>query len=54
MQRGIPWVSMKIASSLDNKTSLYNNSSQCITSKESRNDSHIWRARSCAILTGIG
>ncbi|WP_433589327.1 bifunctional diaminohydroxyphosphoribosylaminopyrimidine deaminase/5-amino-6-(5-phosphoribosylamino)uracil reductase RibD [Candidatus Profftella armatura] len=54
MQRGIPWVRMKIASSLDNKTSLYNNSSQWITSKESRNDSHIWRARSCAILTGIG
>jgi diaminohydroxyphosphoribosylaminopyrimidine deaminase / 5-amino-6-(5-phosphoribosylamino)uracil reductase len=54
MQRGKPWVRMKTAASLDGKTALYNGQSQWITSQASRDDGHAWRARACAILTGIG
>ncbi|MEK7792699.1 MAG: bifunctional diaminohydroxyphosphoribosylaminopyrimidine deaminase/5-amino-6-(5-phosphoribosylamino)uracil reductase RibD [Pseudomonadota bacterium] len=49
-----PWVRLKIAASLDGKTALNNSVSQWITSQAARLDSHRWRARSCAILTGIG
>jgi diaminohydroxyphosphoribosylaminopyrimidine deaminase/5-amino-6-(5-phosphoribosylamino)uracil reductase len=54
MIRKSPWVRMKIAASLDGKTALLNGVSQWITSTEARADGHQWRARSCAILTGIG
>ncbi|RJF98935.1 bifunctional diaminohydroxyphosphoribosylaminopyrimidine deaminase/5-amino-6-(5-phosphoribosylamino)uracil reductase RibD [Noviherbaspirillum saxi] len=54
MQRGRPWVRMKTAASLDGRTALYNGHSQWITSAEARDDGHRWRARACAILTGIG
>ena len=54
MQLGRPWVRMKIAASLDGKTALRNGQSQWITGKAARRDGHQWRARSCAILTGIG
>lgn len=54
MQTGKPWVRMKIAASLDGKTALHNNQSQWITGEEARSDGHHWRARACAILTGIG
>ena len=54
MERGRPWVRMKIASSLDGGTALLNGSSQWITSEAAREDGHVWRAQSCAILTGIG
>lgn len=54
MQRGRPWVRMKVAASLDGKTALYNGQSQWITSQAARDDGHSWRARACAILTGIG
>jgi diaminohydroxyphosphoribosylaminopyrimidine deaminase / 5-amino-6-(5-phosphoribosylamino)uracil reductase len=54
MQRGKPWVRMKAAASLDGKTALHNGSSQWITSQAAREDGHWWRARACAILTGIG
>lgn len=54
MQRGRPWVRMKAAASLDGKTALHDGSSQWITSHAARNDGHWWRARACAILTGIG
>lgn len=54
MQRGRPWIRMKAAASLDGKTALHNGVSQWITSQEARNDGHWWRARACAILTGIG
>lgn len=54
MTRGRPWVRLKIATSLDGKTALKNGVSQWITSAESRQDAHRWRARSCALLTGIG
>jgi diaminohydroxyphosphoribosylaminopyrimidine deaminase / 5-amino-6-(5-phosphoribosylamino)uracil reductase len=54
MQRGKPWVRMKVAASLDGKTALHNGQSQWITSQAARDDGHRWRARACAILTGIG
>ena len=54
MQRGTPWVRMKAAASLDGKTSLHNGVSQWITSQAARDDGHHWRARACAVLTGIG
>jgi diaminohydroxyphosphoribosylaminopyrimidine deaminase/5-amino-6-(5-phosphoribosylamino)uracil reductase len=54
MIRKRPWVRMKIAASLDGTTALNNGSSQWITDVAARNDGHLWRARSCAILTGIG
>lgn len=54
MQHGRPWVRMKAAASLDGKTALHNGQSQWITSAEARQDGHQWRARACAILSGIG
>lgn len=54
MQRGRPWVRMKAAASLDGKTALHNGQSQWITSSAARDDGHWWRARACAVLTGIG
>lgn len=54
MQRGKPWVRMKAAASLDGKTALHNGRSQWITSAAARDDGHWWRARACALLTGIG
>jgi len=54
MTRGRPWVRMKIAASLDGGTALANGRSQWITGTEARRDGHRWRARACAVLTGIG
>ncbi len=52
--RGRPWTRMKIAASLDGKTALANGKSQWITGEAARRDGHHWRARACAVLTGIG
>lgn len=54
MERGLPWVRMKVAASLDGQTALQNGQSQWITGPVARSDGHAWRARACAILTGIG
>jgi diaminohydroxyphosphoribosylaminopyrimidine deaminase/5-amino-6-(5-phosphoribosylamino)uracil reductase len=54
MTHGTPWVRMKIAASLDGQTALENGISQWITSGSARDDGHAWRARACAVLTGIG
>ncbi|MCB1909488.1 MAG: bifunctional diaminohydroxyphosphoribosylaminopyrimidine deaminase/5-amino-6-(5-phosphoribosylamino)uracil reductase RibD [Rhodocyclaceae bacterium] len=54
MRRGRPWLRLKSAASLDGRTALANGISQWISSEASRADAHHWRARSCAILTGIG
>jgi len=54
MIRKTPWVRMKVAASLDGKTALDNGKSQWITSDTARTDGHAWRARACAVLTGIG
>ena len=52
--RGRPWVRLKVAASLDGRTALAGGESQWITGAEARRDGHRWRARACAILTGIG
>ena len=54
MTRGLPWVRMKIAASLDGKTALPDGQSQWITSPLARADGHHWRAQACAIITGVG
>jgi diaminohydroxyphosphoribosylaminopyrimidine deaminase/5-amino-6-(5-phosphoribosylamino)uracil reductase len=54
MQRGRPWLRMKMATSLDGVSALPNGQSQWITSAQARADGHAWRARACAILTGYG
>jgi len=54
MTRGRPWLRMKLAASLDGKTALENGVSQWITGPAARQDGHRWRARACAILSGIG
>ncbi len=54
MEHGRPWVRLKAAASLDGRTALENGSSQWITGPDARRDGHRWRARACAILTGIG
>ncbi len=54
MQTGRPWLRLKIAASLDGRTALANGMSQWITGPAARADGHRWRARACAILTGIG
>ena len=54
MIRHSPWVRMKTATSLDGITALENGASQWITSESARTDGHAWRARACAVLTGIG
>jgi diaminohydroxyphosphoribosylaminopyrimidine deaminase/5-amino-6-(5-phosphoribosylamino)uracil reductase len=54
MTCGRPWLRLKIAASLDGKTALNNGVSQWITGADARRDAHRLRARSCAVLTGIG
>jgi diaminohydroxyphosphoribosylaminopyrimidine deaminase/5-amino-6-(5-phosphoribosylamino)uracil reductase len=54
MQRGRPWVRMKIAASLDGRTALENGTSQWITGEAARHDGHAWRRRAAAVLTGSG
>lgn len=54
MQRGRPWVRMKVAASLDGVTALESGASQWITGEAARADGHAWRQRAGAILTGIG
>lgn len=49
-----PWVRTKLATSLDGRTALSNGQSKWITGDLARQDGHYWRARSCAVLTGIG
>lgn len=54
MTRQSPFVRSKIAASLDGITALNNGQSKWITQSAARQDVQNWRARSCAILTGIG
>jgi diaminohydroxyphosphoribosylaminopyrimidine deaminase/5-amino-6-(5-phosphoribosylamino)uracil reductase len=49
-----PWVRLKLAATLDGRTALPDGRSQWITGPQARGDGHRWRARACAILTGIG
>ena len=54
MRHGRPWMRLKAAASLDGRIALANGQSRWITSEASRRDVHQLRARSCAMLTGIG
>jgi diaminohydroxyphosphoribosylaminopyrimidine deaminase/5-amino-6-(5-phosphoribosylamino)uracil reductase len=54
MQHGTPWLRLKTAQSLDGHTALNNGESQWITGTAARDDGHHWRARACAVLSGIG
>ena len=53
MHKGIPYVRLKMAQSLDGRTAMKNGESHWITGKMARKDVQYWRARSHAILTGI-
>jgi diaminohydroxyphosphoribosylaminopyrimidine deaminase/5-amino-6-(5-phosphoribosylamino)uracil reductase len=54
MRAGRPWIRVKTAVSLDGRTALRNGESKWITGEAARADVQRWRARSSAILTGIG
>lgn len=54
IERGRPWLRVKLAMSLDGRTALANGESKWITGAAARADVQRWRARSSALLTGIG
>jgi len=54
MQRGRPFVRLKVAVSLDGRTALNDGRSQWITGEDARRDGHLFRKRAGAIVTGIG
>jgi diaminohydroxyphosphoribosylaminopyrimidine deaminase / 5-amino-6-(5-phosphoribosylamino)uracil reductase len=54
IERGRPWLRVKLAMSLDGRTALANGESKWITGEAARADVQRWRARSSAILTGSG
>jgi diaminohydroxyphosphoribosylaminopyrimidine deaminase / 5-amino-6-(5-phosphoribosylamino)uracil reductase len=54
MTRGRPWVRTKLAASLDGRTALASGESRWITGAPARADGHAWRARACAVMTGVG
>ncbi len=51
---GLPWVTVKLAMSLDGRTAMKSGESQWITGSAARQDVQRLRARSCAIVTGVG
>ncbi|XRD86100.1 bifunctional diaminohydroxyphosphoribosylaminopyrimidine deaminase/5-amino-6-(5-phosphoribosylamino)uracil reductase RibD [Dyella acidisoli] len=54
IERHSPWVRVKLAMSLDGRTALANGESKWITGEAARADVQRWRARSSAILSGVG
>lgn len=54
MTRGLPYVRCKLGMSLDARTAMASGESQWITGPAARAEVQQWRARSCAVLTGIG
>jgi diaminohydroxyphosphoribosylaminopyrimidine deaminase/5-amino-6-(5-phosphoribosylamino)uracil reductase len=54
MRLGTPWVRVKLGMSLDGRTALASGASQWITGEAARSDVQQWRARSSAVMTGIG
>lgn len=54
IERGRPWLRIKLAMSLDGRTALADGTSKWITGEAARTDVQRWRARSSAILTGAG
>ena len=53
-QQGLPFVTVKLAMSLDGRTAMESGESQWITGPDARSDVQRLRARSCAVITGIG
>ena len=53
-ERGRPWVRLKLAASLDGRTAMASGESKWITGPQARRDVHRLRARSCAVVTGVG
>lgn len=53
MESGMPWVTVKLAASLDGKTALSNGASKWITGPEARRDVQRLRLRSCVLVTGV-
>jgi diaminohydroxyphosphoribosylaminopyrimidine deaminase/5-amino-6-(5-phosphoribosylamino)uracil reductase len=54
VERGRPWVRLKVAASVDGCTALRDGQSQWITGEAARRDGHAWRRRASAVLTGVG
>lgn len=54
MEKGQPYVRVKMAMSLDGRTAMASGESQWITGEAARKDVQHYRARSSAVLTGIG
>lgn len=54
IQRGRPWLRIKLAASLDGRTAMASGESKWITGAAARADVQRWRGRSGAILTGAG
>ncbi|MGI2168701.1 bifunctional diaminohydroxyphosphoribosylaminopyrimidine deaminase/5-amino-6-(5-phosphoribosylamino)uracil reductase RibD [Shewanella sp. MF05960] len=53
MKTGLPWVTVKVAASLDGKTALSNGVSKWITGSAARADVQKYRASHCALITGV-
>ncbi|WP_432471756.1 bifunctional diaminohydroxyphosphoribosylaminopyrimidine deaminase/5-amino-6-(5-phosphoribosylamino)uracil reductase RibD [Amphritea sp. HPY] len=54
MESGLPYVRIKMATSLDGRTAMASGESQWITGPQARQDVQRLRARSSAIISGIG
>jgi len=54
VERGRPWLRLKLAMSLDGRTALADGASKWITGAAARADVQRWRARGSALLTGSG
>ncbi|QJD66662.1 bifunctional diaminohydroxyphosphoribosylaminopyrimidine deaminase/5-amino-6-(5-phosphoribosylamino)uracil reductase RibD [Xanthomonas campestris pv. badrii] len=54
VERGRPWLRVKLGASLDGRTALASGQSKWITGSDARADVQRWRARAGAILTGAG
>ncbi len=54
IERGRPWLRLKLATSLDGRSALADGRSKWISGEAARADVQRWRARSSALLTGIG
>ena len=53
MAGGLPYVRLKVASSLDGRTAMASGESKWITGVDARLDVQYWRARSAVVITGI-
>jgi len=54
LERGLPYVRVKLGVSLDGRSALANGASRWITGEMARRDAQHYRARSSVVLTGVG